>query len=240
LKEMADISTFQKLTDADWVRPDFAIRRGGILANGVTNILGGLSGTTGISPNSSSIGVAAATGVASRTVGGAVACLYLALAFMPKVAAVLVATPRPVLAAAIMYIASFILVNGLQIITSRLLDARRALMIGVTMFVGVLSISHRLPVNLLPPRERAVADAPLIVSTLVGMALNILFRLGIRRTRRMPILLEPLDLSRVEDFMDRCGAEWAARPEMMPKLWRRSPTSRAARHCSASASTSSH
>jgi xanthine permease XanP len=218
LKEMADISTFQKLTDADWVRPEFATLRGGILANGMTNVLAGLSGTMGVSPNSSAIGVVAATGVASRVVGAAVAGLYLLLAFMPKIAAVLVATPRPVLAAAMMYVASFILVNGLQIITSRLLDARRVLMIGLTMFVGVLSISHRLPIGLLPPRDRALADAPLVVSTLVAMALNIVFRLGIRRTRRMRVPLEPLDLFSVEDFLDHCGAEWAARPAMITRV----------------------
>jgi len=137
---------------------------------------------------------------------------------MPKIAAVLVATPRPVLAASMLYIASFVLVNGLQIVTSRLLDARRVLMIGVTLFVGVLSISHRLPVNLLPPRARAVADAPLVVSTLVAMALNIAFRIGIRRTRRLQVALDPLSLGEVEDFLDRCGAEWAALPAMITRV----------------------
>jgi NCS2 family nucleobase:cation symporter-2 len=218
LKEMADISTFQKLTDADWVRPDFVTLQGGILANGCANILGGLAGCTGVAPASSSVGVAAATGVTSRIVGWATAGLYLVLSFMPKIAAVLVATPRPVLAASMLYIASFVLVNGLQIVTSRLLDARRVLMIGVTLFVGVLSISHRLPVNLLPPRARAVADAPLVVSTLVAMALNIAFRIGIRRTRRLQVALDPLSLGEVEDFLDRCGAEWAALPAMITRV----------------------
>ena len=88
----------------------------------------------------------------------------------------------------------------------------------MTMFVGVLSISHRLPVDLLPPRERALADAPLVVSTLVAMVLNIVFRLGIRRMRRMPVPLEPLDLLSVEDFLDHCGAEWAARPAMITRV----------------------
>jgi xanthine permease XanP len=218
LKEMADISTFQKLTDADWVRPDFVTLRGGILANATANVLAGLSGTMGIALTSSSVGVAAATGVASRTVGATVAGLYLLFAFMPKIAAVLVATPRPVLAAAMFYIASFVLVNGLQILTSRLLDTRRALMIGMTMFAGVLSISHRLPLGLLPQRERVLADSPLVVSTLIAMALNIVFRLGILRTRRIRVPLEPLGLSDVEDFLDNCGAEWAARPAMITRV----------------------
>jgi len=218
LKEMADISTFQKLTDADWVRPDFVTLQGGILANACANILGGAAGCMGVAPASSSVGVAAATGVTSRIVGWAVALLYLLLSFMPKVAAILVATPRPVLAASMLYVASFVLVNGLQILTLRLLDARRALMIGVTMFVGVLSISHRLPVNLLSPRERALANAPLVVSTLVAMTLNIVFRLGIRRTRRMQVALAPIVLTEVEDFLDSCGGEWAARPAMITRV----------------------
>jgi NCS2 family nucleobase:cation symporter-2 len=218
LKQMADTSTFQKLTDVDWVRPDFVTLKGGILANGTANVLAGLSGTVSLAPASSSVGVVAATGVASRMIGVAAAGIYLLLAFMPKVAALLVTMPRAVLAAGMLYTASFILVNGLQIITSRLLDTRRALMIGITMFAGVLSISHRLPVDFLPPRERALADSPLVVTTLIAMVLNTVFRLGIRRTRRMQVPLEPLELTDVEDFLSRCGAEWAARPEMITRV----------------------
>jgi NCS2 family nucleobase:cation symporter-2 len=91
-------------------------------------------------------------------------------------------------------------------------------MIGITMFAGVLSISHRLPVDFLPERERALADSPLVVSTLIAMALNTLFRLGIRRTRRMQVPLGPLELADVEDFLNQCGAEWAARPEMITRV----------------------
>jgi NCS2 family nucleobase:cation symporter-2 len=63
-----------------------------------------------------------------------------------------------------------------------------------------------------------LADSPLVVSTLIAMALNTVFRLGIRRTQRMQVPLESLDLTDVEDFLDRCGAEWAARPEMITRV----------------------
>jgi xanthine permease XanP len=218
LKQMADISTFQKLTDADWVRPDLATLEGGILANGTANVLAGLMGTITVAPASSSVGVVAATGIASRMIGVAGSGIYLLLAFMPKVAALLVETPKGVLAASLLYAASFILVNGLQIVTSRLLDTRRALMIGITLFTGVLSISHRLPVDFLPERERVLADSPLVPSTLIAMLLNIVFRIGIRRLRRIQVSLQPLELAAVEDFLDRCGAEWGARPAMITRV----------------------
>jgi xanthine permease XanP len=217
LIEMADLTTFQKLVDKDWVRPDFETIKGGVLANGATNLAAGVLGLMGGTPTSASVGAAAASGVASRTMGLAVAVAYLGMAFMPKLTTVLVATPQPVLAAAIVYTASFILVNGLQIVTSRLLDARRAILIGATMFASVLTISHRLPLDQLPERERALVESPLVLSTLVALALNLLFRIGARRAVRLAVALDAVPVADVEDFLDRAGAQWGARPDMIAR-----------------------
>src|SRR5262249_42314299 len=123
IRTMGDVTICQKTNDAEWVRPDMKSIASGGLANGLANVGAGLVASLGISTYTSSAGLAAATGVTSRRVGYAIGGIFATLAFLPKVSAVLVIMPRAVMGAALLFSACFIFVNGLQIITSRLLDA---------------------------------------------------------------------------------------------------------------------
>ena len=54
--------------------------------------------------------------------------------------------PRPVVVAALLFAVSFVMINGLQIMTSRLLDARLTVIIALSSFPGYRSrYFHRFP-----------------------------------------------------------------------------------------------
>lgn len=74
LKTMGDLTTCQKINDADWKRPDMKSISKGILACGSGNLLSGLAGALGQSPSSSNIGLSIATGATSRTIAYATGC----------------------------------------------------------------------------------------------------------------------------------------------------------------------
>ena len=84
-----------------------------------------------------SVGLASATGVASRYVAYAIGGLFIVLGLTPKLATLLAVMPRAVMVSALLFTIFFIVVNGLQVITSRLLDARRTLVIGVAIIAGI-------------------------------------------------------------------------------------------------------
>src|SRR6185503_13244777 len=63
VRTIGDVTISQKINDSDWVRPDMRSISGGALANGVTNVVGGMLGAHGVSTYTSSVGLAAATGV---------------------------------------------------------------------------------------------------------------------------------------------------------------------------------
>ena len=75
-----------------------------------------------------------------RAIGG----FLLALAFLPSMTASLVMMPRPVMGAALLFSACFVIISGLQTITSRMLDARRTIVIGLAIASGVAAERSRL------------------------------------------------------------------------------------------------
>ena len=72
---------------------DYRAVQGALNADGLGNLLSGLAGTLPNTTYSSSISLAEVTGVASRRVGIVIGVVIAAVAFFPKVAALLITIP---------------------------------------------------------------------------------------------------------------------------------------------------
>ena len=217
IRVMGDVTICQKTNDADWVRPSLRSLGGGVLANGLANVGAGVLGTVGTSPSTSGIGLAAATGVTSRRVAYAIAAMFFVLAFFPKASALFVIMPRPVMGAALLFSASVIFVNGLQIITSRLLDARRTFVIGLSFMLGIGVDLYPGAFAAVPAAAQPLVSSPLVLGTATALLLNVVFRLGVRRTRTLTVEPERFDPRGVENFMEAQGAAWGARRDVIDR-----------------------
>lgn len=80
VRGIGDVTICQKVNDADWVRPNMRSVSGGVLANGLTNMLAGLLGAHAVSTYTSNVGLAAASGVTSRRIGYAIGGILILLA----------------------------------------------------------------------------------------------------------------------------------------------------------------
>ena len=217
MKVMGNVTTCQKLNDADWVRPDMRSIGKGMLADGMGTMLAGGMGTVGINSASGAVGLSMATGVLSRYVAYGISILLLVLAFFPILGIVFFLMPRAVAGPALLFVAAFVLINGLEIMTSRLLDARKTFVIGFA-FMGALAV------DLLP---QGFANAPgwikpLLVSSLVfgpvaAFMLNALFRLGIRKVQKLTVDPADPDARAIGEFMETHGAEWGARRDVIDR-----------------------
>jgi NCS2 family nucleobase:cation symporter-2 len=114
LKGIGDITALQRINDAGWVRAEMGSISRGTLANGLANMFAGLVGTLGLTPSTANIGLQAATGVSSRVIGFAIGAILLALAFLPSATGSLILMPRPVMGAALLFSACFVLISGLR------------------------------------------------------------------------------------------------------------------------------
>ena len=125
---------------ASWRKPraiDFRSIQGAINADGFGNLLSGIGGTVPNTTYGASIAIAELTGVASRAVGVWVGILFIALAFLPKLVAVVVALPGPVAGAYLAIIVALIFVFGVKILTNDGLDYRKSLIVGFAFWVGL-------------------------------------------------------------------------------------------------------
>jgi xanthine permease XanP len=128
--------------------------------------------------------------------------------------------PVPVMGATLVFVVSFMIVVGIQIITSRMLDARKMLMVGISIILG-LSVDTVPGVYAgVPEWIKPVFSSSLSLATISVVILNLLFRIGI--TSRKTLVLKPDVASEqaVYEFMDTCGREWGARPVVIARATR--------------------
>lgn len=215
LRVMGDISNAQRLNDSDWVRPSFTSLAGGVSANGIAMIFCGLVGSFGINSYSSSIGLSGATGVTSRSVGYAIGAGFAILALVPPAAAVFAAMPLPVMGAALFFTAAFVLTSGLQMITARMLDARKNIVIGFSFAMAVVADIYHDALTAVPLVLQPIFGNALVLGTICAVLLNLITRIGVRQ--RVSIKLAPGCINReaVEQFLSEHGARWAARRDVI-------------------------
>jgi NCS2 family nucleobase:cation symporter-2 len=185
------------------------------LADGASTILAGVVGALGTNTSTPSVGLASATGVGSRKVAFAVAIILILMGFLPKLPAQLGLLPRPVVVAALMFTVSFIMINGLQIMTSRLLDSRRTVIIALSTIAGMAvevfpSISASAP-----PGLRPVVGSSLVLATVFALVLNLVFRIGVKKTATLRFEDAAPDPDAVGAFFQTQGGKWGARPDVI-------------------------
>ena len=217
LKVMGNVTTCQKVNDADWVRADMRSIGRGVVGDGLGSVVAGALGTHGLNSSTSSVGLATATGVTSRRVALSVAAFLLVLAFVPKLGQLFYLMPRPVAGAALVFSSTFIIINGLEIMTSRLLDARRTLVIGLALIFGLAVEGFPGLLEIFPSGARVALGTSLVLGTLVALGLNALFRLGVRKTAMLTVQPGPADSTALRQFMERQGAAWCARREVIDR-----------------------
>lgn len=217
LRAMGDVTICQKTNDAAWVRPDMRTISGGALANGLCTALAGVVGTIGCNTSTSNVGLAAATGVTSRTVAYAIGAIYLLLAFVPMGATVFVVMPGAVVGAVLVFASCLIFINGVTIITSRMLDARRTFVIGLSFMLGLAVDVLPGVFAGLPPSLRLFSGSSLLFGTFSALVLNVVFRLGVKRTVTLAVDPGKVDPEKIEQFLRTQGATWGARPDVIAR-----------------------
>ena len=214
MKAAGTVTICERSNDATWVRPDLRSVTRGVLADGLGTAAAGVAGAVGTNTSTPAVGVAVASGVTSRVVALAVGAIFLLLGFCPKITSTLAVMPRSIIVPALLFTITFIMINGVQIMTSRLLDTRRTLVLGLAIVAGAAvevfpSIGASAPSQLSP-----IVGSSLVFATVVALALNFLFRIGVRKTATIQVDRDRIDPESIETFFQRQSATWGARPDV--------------------------
>ena len=213
----ANIPYAQRINDADWVRPDFTSLRGGLVGNGIATVISAVIGSMGVNSYGPSIGLSAATGITSRSLAYIIAISFALLSLIPAAAALITTIPAPVVGAALFFTAAFLFTSGLQMITARLLDSRKIIVIGFSFAIAMIAdINHdllaRAPLLLHP-----IVDNAIVLGTTSAVLLNLLMRIGVRQRVTMKLDAGHVDRETIEEFLSEQGGRWAARRDIVSR-----------------------
>ncbi|MCK5540056.1 MAG: purine/pyrimidine permease [Deltaproteobacteria bacterium] len=217
LKTVGDLTTCQRINDTRWKRPDMDNVSRGILADGVGVFVAGIVGGFGQSTSSSNVGLSIGTGATSRVIAKWIGVILIILSFFPRASVVFAIMPQPVLGATLLFALSFMVVAGIQIIMSRMIDGRKTFVVGLSIIFGlsveiVPGIYSQAPAWLAP-----VVSSSLAAATIMALILNLLFRIGIAQSATLKLEPGTSFADAVFNFMEQQGGLWGARHEVIHK-----------------------
>ena len=217
LKTVGDLTLCQKMNDADWKRTDMESVSAGVMANSLGTMFSGLLGGVAQNNASSCLGLELATGVTSRAIALPAVLIIIALAFLPGLAATFSVMPAPVMGALLVYSTCFLILGGLQVMTARMLDARRIFAVGIALVFGLsVEIAPELYRNV-PELIRPIFASSTALATVIAVALNLLFRIGVAKRSTIQLTQGKDNLDEISRFMDEHGSAWGMRREVVSR-----------------------
>ncbi|MYD94361.1 MAG: hypothetical protein F4Y02_11875 [Chloroflexi bacterium] len=181
---------------------DFRVVQGSLNSDGVGNLLSGLLGTLPNTTYSSSIPLTEVTGIAARRVGVVIGAIFVALAFLPKVAALLIAIPAPVAAAYIAFLIGILFVQGMRIVVQGGVNHRTAAIVGLSFWIGAGFQSQLIFPDLLGDGFIGVLLGNGMTSgALVAIIMMVFMELTSPRRRRLRVALGMDALPQIDEFL---------------------------------------
>jgi NCS2 family nucleobase:cation symporter-2 len=181
------------------------------MANSLGTLLSGIFGGVAQNNASACLGLELATGVTSRAIALPAGIIVIALAFIPGLAATFAIMPAPIMGAQLIYSTCFLMLGGLQVMTARMLDARRIFAVGIALIFGLsVEIAPELYRNV-PELLHPIFASSTALATLIAVALGLLFRIGLHKTSSLELHAGENNLVTINAFMEEHGSAWGMR-----------------------------
>jgi len=203
IETIGDAVAIQKVS---WRRPraiDFRAVQGALGADGLGNLLSGLAGTVPNTTYSSSVSITELTGVATRNIGVAIGIFFLIFAFVPKFLAAILAIPGPVVAAYVTVIIALLFAVGMKIIVQDGLSYRKALVVGISFWVGVGFQNNQIFPQIVSDFAGGVLQNGMTAGGLTAIILMIFLELTEPRRKRIELDLDTQQLAKIQQVVEK-------------------------------------
>ncbi len=137
IETYADATAVQRVALRKQQPIDFRRVQGSVNADAAGNLLSGLAGTAPNTVYSTSVAVAEITGIAARQVAWFGGGFLILIAFSPKLAAVLMAIPNPVVGAYIAVLLALLFSHGLRLVNEGRPDFATGFVVTISFWIGV-------------------------------------------------------------------------------------------------------
>ena len=212
IETVGDAIAIQRVS---WRKPraaDFRAVQGAVCADGVGNLLSGLGATVPNTTYSASISITELTGVAARSVGVWIGVVFMVAAFLPKVTALLLAIPNPVVAAYMTALLALLFALGMRIVVQGGMDYRKATVAGVAFWVGVGFQNQVIFAEYFGEWWGALLGNGMTAGGLTAIVLTIFIELTEPRRKRIETELSVEALPEIDAFLRECASRrgWSA------------------------------
>ena len=181
---------------------DYRVVQGALNADGLGNLLSGIAGTLPNTTYSGTIPLVEITGMAARRVGITIGVVLLVLAFLPKATALLIAIPNPVAAAYIAVFFALLFVQGMRIVFRDGVDHRKAVVVGISFWVGVGFQNGVIFPELIGDGFWAVLlGNAMTAGGIVAVLMSAALELTSRRGRRLQLILDEEAPRKLNNFL---------------------------------------
>jgi xanthine/uracil permease len=214
MDQLASALTLDKLNDAKWRRADMPMVGRAVRTLALGNVLLAANGLLTSGSSSANLGLAYASGVMSRQIAFIAGGMMMIMAFIPAASGMIVLTPEPVVGAILIYTSAFMIVAGMDLILSRMLNNKRSFTVGISIVAGVTVYALPALVGEAPDWSRSIVASGLSVAAIAAILLNLVFRIGVHQTASTPIDSHEGG-AEVADFLEHWGKAWGARREVI-------------------------
>ena len=187
-----------------WRRPratDFRVVQGAHHLLVLTNLLAAALGTLPNMIGAANSARVMLTGVAARRIGIYGGLILIAVAFSPKLIALVVATPRPVLVAYMIFTLSLLFVQGMRTVFRDGVDGRKAAVIGVSLWIGIGFQNQVILPDLLTGTLGTLLSSGMTTGSVCVILLTLLMEYTSRRRRRLNVAMNLSSWPRIDSFL---------------------------------------
>nr|AGH13574.1 permease [bacterium symbiont of Plakortis simplex pPS11G3] len=180
---------------------DFRKVEGAVNACGVGTVLSGVAGVLPPWPYTAGIAMAEGIGVAARRIGVCIGVVFVGLAFVPKIVALVLSIPLPVLGAYLTVIFGLTFAQSMRVVFHEGVSRQNALIAGLAFWIGVgIQFQAIFPGHLATPTGRMLANG-LTAGGLTILLLTLFLELTGPRRGRAEMPLGPESLPKLDRFV---------------------------------------
>lgn len=174
LEAMGDMTATAQLSGLPTTGRDHEARiRGGVIADGLTSLGSALVGAFPSTTYAQNNGVIQITGVASRRIGPLMAAILAALGLFPVVGRYITAMPPAVLGALALLLFALVAFSGLRLIAAQGLNHRTALIVAVSLAIGLGAPSQPEWLKTLPAALRTLLESGIAAGGITALVMNL-------------------------------------------------------------------
>ena len=148
---------------------------GGIMANGVSSIIGSLFGGLPTATYSQNVGIVAMTKVVNKFIVAIAAIFMLIAGFIPKIGALITTIPQSVLGGATVIVFAMITMTGIKVIIKDELSSRNTSIAGLSVALGMGITQVEGALDAFPSWVNMIfGSSPVVITTITVILLNLI------------------------------------------------------------------